>query len=157
MSDSLREKALAYLQGHNVMTLATTGPEGLWAAAVFYVNEEFTLYFLSAPTTRHSRNIAAQPGVAVTIQEDYRDWPEIKGIQLEGKAERIEGAERAEAMARYGLKFPVVGNLAEAPAQIARAMSKVAWYKVVPERFYLIDNSLGLGHRDEVPLTFDDR
>ena len=37
---SLHEKTLAYLREHNVMTLATSGPQGLWAAAVFYVNGE---------------------------------------------------------------------------------------------------------------------
>jgi uncharacterized protein YhbP (UPF0306 family) len=152
MADSLREKTLAYLQNHNVLTLATSGPEGLWAAAVFYVNDGFTLYFLSAPTTRHSRNIAARPGIAATIQEDYKDWPEIKGIQLEGRAYQVEGAERAAAIARYGSKFPVIGNLSHAPAEIVRAMSKIAWYKVIVERLYLIDNSLGMGHRDEVPI-----
>jgi uncharacterized protein YhbP (UPF0306 family) len=152
MNNALREKTLAYLQNHNVMTLATTGSEGLWAAAVFYVNVDFTLYFLSAPTTRHSLNLATQPGIAATIQEDYEDWPEIKGIQLEGKVYRVEGKERAAAITRYGVKFPVIGNLAQAPAQIVKAMSKIAWYKVIPERIYFIDNSLGLGHRDEVLL-----
>jgi len=135
------------------MTLATTGPEGLWAAAVFYVNDGFTLYFLSASTTRHSQNIATQPGVAATIQEDYKAWPEIKGIQLEGKAYQIEGAEQVEVIARYGKKFSIVANLAKAPTQIVKAMSKISWYKVEPERLYFIDNSLGLGHRDELPLS----
>lgn len=150
---SLREKTLAYLSDRNVMTLATTGPQGLWAAAVFYVNDGFTLYFLSAPTSRHSLNIEAQPTVSAAIQEDYKDWREIKGIQLEGEARRIEGAEQAAAIARYGLKFPIVGNLATAPAEIVKAMSRIAWYKVVPTRLYFIDNSLGLGHRDGVPLA----
>ncbi len=150
MANLRRQKSLAYLQHHNVMTLATTGPEGIWAAAVFYVNDGFTLYFLSAATTRHSRNIAAQPDIAATIQEDYKDWPNIKGIQLEGTVQQIKGAERVAAIARYGLKFPVVGQLAQAPAEIAKAMSKVAWYKVTPECLYFIDNSLGLGHRDEI-------
>ncbi|MCP4360184.1 MAG: pyridoxamine 5'-phosphate oxidase, partial [Chloroflexi bacterium] len=75
----LTERTLAYLRDHNVMTLATNGPEGLWAAAVFYVNVDFRLYFLSSPTTRHSLNIAARPAVAATIQEDYGDWLAIKG------------------------------------------------------------------------------
>ena len=149
----LRDKTLAYLHDHNVMTLATTGPQGLWAAAVFYANDGFTLYFLSAPTSRHSLNIKTQPAVSATIQEDYKEWREIKGIQLEGEARRIEGAEQAAAIARYGLKFPIVGNLASAPAEIVKAMSRIAWYKVVPTRLYFIDNSLGLGHRDEVPLA----
>lgn len=150
---SPREKALAYLRDHNVMTLATSGPHGLWAAAVFYVNDGFTLYFLSAPTSRHSLNIQTQPGVSATIQEDYKDWREIKGIQLEGKARRIEGVEQAAAIARYGLKFPIVGNLASAPTEIVKAMSRIVWYRVVPTRLYFIDNTLGLGHRDEVPLA----
>lgn len=152
MNTKLHEKTLTYLKTHNVMTLATTGPEGVWAAAVFYVNHNFTLYFLSAPTTRHSQNIAAHPGIAATIQEDYKDWPQIKGVQLEGQAHKIEGVEKAAAIARYGVKFPVIGNLTQAPAEIAKAMSKIGWYKVQPKRLYFIDNSLGLGHRDEVPI-----
>ncbi len=153
MTSPLHTKALAYLHDHNVLTLATLGPEGPWAAAVFYVNNGLTLYFLSAPTTRHSLNIAAHPGVAATIHEDYDDWPAIKGIQLEGKAARLMGAEKEAAIAHYGLKFPFVGNLANAPAEVAQAMRRVSWYRVTPTRLYLIDNSLGLGHRDEIPTT----
>ncbi len=134
------------------MTLSTHGPLGLWSAAVFYVNEGFDLYFLSSPDSRHSLNLEAQPGVSATIQEDYKDWREIKGIQLEGEARRIQGAEQVSAMARYGLKYHFVKNLAQAPAELAAAMGKINWYKVVPTRLYFIDNSLGLGHRDEVPL-----
>lgn len=156
MSSSLRSEALAYLRNHNVMTLATTGKMELWAAAVFYVNDGFILYFLSASTTRHSQNIADHSGVAATIQEDCRvrleDWSTIKGIQLEGKATQISGAERARAIARYGLKYPIVGRLDQAPAEIVKAMSEVAWYKVVPERLYFIDNSRGLGYREEITL-----
>lgn len=150
MFDSLRQKVLEYLQHHNVMTLATTGPEGVWAAAVFYVNDGFTLYFLSSPASRHSRNIAARPGVALTIQEDYKDWPEIKGIQLEGQAYQLAGTAQEVAIAHYQTKFPLIGP--QAQPQIAKALSKVAWYKIKPERLYFIDNALGLGHRDEVPL-----
>jgi uncharacterized protein len=152
LSPAVHDKALAYLRDHNVMTLATIGAQGLWAAAVFYVNDGFTLYFLSAPTSRHSLNIESQSTVAATIQEDYQDWREIKGIQLEGPSRRIEGAEQAAAIVRYGAKFPIVGNLAQAPDEIFQAMTHVAWYKVAPTRLYFIDNALGLGHRDEIPL-----
>ena len=55
-------------------------------------------------------------------------------------------------MARYGLKFPVIAELSRAPEEIVKAMNDIAWYKLIPDKFYLIDNSLGLGHRDEVPL-----
>ena len=152
MTTSPRDGALSYLEGHNVATLATTGPEGPWAAAVFYANTGFTLYFLSSPTSRHGGNIRGDAEVAATIQEDYSDWREIKGIQLEGQAKRLEGAERAEAEARFGAKFPLLVSPAFAPSEIARALRLVAWYELEPTRVYFIDNSRGFGHRDEIPL-----
>ena len=39
-----------------------------------------------------------------------------------------------------------------APAEIAQPMADIRWYSIVPDRLYFIDNSKGLGHRDEVPL-----
>ncbi len=148
----MRQKTLEYLSDHNVMTLATQGSEGVWAAAVFYYNQEFRLYFLSSPASRHSINLSTNPWVSATIQEDYRDWREIRGVQFEGKATRIEGIEQAAAATQYGLKFPVVASLADAPKQILQALGRIVWYKVTPTRLYFIDNSLGLGHRDEIPL-----
>ena len=148
----LRDTALAYLQSHHVMTLATQGPTDLWAAAVFYVSDEFTLYFLSSPTSRHSQNLEFSGRVAATIQEDIDDWRAIQGIQMEGQVQRIGGEEQARTLLRYGQKFPLVGNLAAAPAEIVKAMSRIAWYKITPERLFFVDNSQGFGHRDEVPL-----
>ena len=151
-SDPHRQKALDYLQNHNVMTLATQGIERPWAAAVFYVNEGFNLFFLSLPSSRHALNLEANPWVSATVQEDYRNWHEIKGIQLEGKAIRIEGVEQAAAAVRYGLKFPVVGNLTDAPEEIIAALGRIVWFKVAPARLFFVDNSLGFGYRDEVLL-----
>ncbi|MCB8944133.1 MAG: pyridoxamine 5'-phosphate oxidase family protein [Ardenticatenaceae bacterium] len=150
MSEQLRMRVLAYLAAHHVVTLATQGVEGVWGTAVFYVNDGFNLYFLSAPHTRHSQNIAQNSRVAATIQEDYQEWTAIKGIQLEGHCTLLAGDEREAAINRYATKFPIIGD--DAPPQIAQAMSKIGWYKIVPTRLYFIDNALGLGHRDEVEL-----
>lgn len=152
MKNKLRARVQGYLRDHNVATLATRSSEDLWAAAVFYVSDEYTLYFLSSPTSRHCLNLAHDPRVALTIQEDYSDWPDVKGVQIEGVASEISGVEEEKARRLYGQKFPVVGMLAQAPAAIVKAMAKVRWYKVVPHRLYFIDNSAGLGHRDEVDL-----
>ena len=147
-----RENALAYLRAHNVMSVATHGPEGLWSAAVFYVNDNFDLYFLSAPTSRHSLNIAASPRVAVTIQQEYDDWRAIQGLQLEARATQLDGLEQARAILLYGKKFSIVANIAHAPVAIAQAFARVAWYRLTPTRVYFVDNSLGFGHRDEIAM-----
>ena len=147
-----RERALGYLRDHHVATLASHGSGFPWASAVFYVSDGFTLFFLSSPTSRHCLNLGENSHVAATIQEDYDDWPKIKGIQLEGLACEISGAEERAARKLYGDKFPIVGKLAQAPAFIVKAMAKVRWYRIVPSRLYFIDNSAGFGHRDEIDL-----
>ena len=142
--------ALVYLAEHHVLTLATQGPDGVWAAAVFYVNDGFDLYFLSAGHTRHGRNLAQNPVAAATIQADYHDWPSIRGIQLEGEVVQLHGAERDGAIHLYQEKYPFVSP--DNPA-LGPALAKVNWYRLRPRRFYFIDNSLGLGHRDEIVVS----
>ena len=153
MSKTLSARVLQYLQTQHVATVATSGPEGIWAAAVFFVNDGWDLYFLSSPTSRHCANLAHSAKVAVTIQADYADWPGIKGVQMEGLVSALSGEAAQRARHLYGQKFPVVGKLAQAPAAIVRAMAKVRWYRVIPQRLLYIDNSLGFGHREEVDLS----
>ncbi len=152
MQDRLREQVQRYLREHHVMTLASHGDEGVWAAAVFYANDGFAIYFLSAPTSRHCRNLARNPRAAAAVHEDCADWRKIKGVQMEGVASVLAGEEEEKARRLYGAKFPVVGKLEQAPASMVKALAKVRWYKLVPERLYFIDNSAGFGHRDEIDL-----
>jgi len=144
-----------YLDRHHVMTLATCGADGPWAAAVFYASEGDTLYFLSSPSSRHCLNLAQDARCAATIQEDLDDWSKIKGVQLEGRATEVRGAEELCARQRYGEKFPVVGRLATAPAAIVQALAKVRWYRLQAERMHFIDNSRGFGHREQIDLGDD--
>lgn len=147
-----QQKALNYLNTHHVLTLATHGTGGVWSAALFYVNRDFTLYFLSAPSTRHIRNLDVNNQVAVTINENYGEWTAIKGIQLEGEVHQITAIKQIEEVkALYEKKFPFNGP--EAPFEITVALSSVNWYVCNPSSMYFIDNSLGLGHRDEILLT----
>lgn len=151
MNDTkLRKKVFDYIARHNVLSLATIGENGLWSAAVFYVHDEARLYFLSAPHTRHCQNIAGSPQVSATIQEDYKNWEEIKGIQLSGECTLLAGEARDRAIALYSQKFPLVSD--DAPAQIRNAIDKVSWYQLTIDKLYMIDNALGLGHRDEIAL-----
>jgi uncharacterized protein YhbP (UPF0306 family) len=152
MQAALPQHVADYLAARNVMTLATQGPEGPWAAAVFFASEGHSLVFLSSPGSRHCRNLALDARCAATIQQDYSDWAQIKGIQLEGRVLELEGEERVRAQRLYGAKFPIVAPLATVPPAILEAMAKVHWYRVLPERLYFIDNSKGFGHREEIAL-----
>jgi hypothetical protein len=147
------EQVQSYLREHHVMTLASHGTEGVWAAALFYASDGFAIYFLSSPTSRHCVNLTRNPRVSAAVHEDYADWKEIKGVQLEGVASVLAGDEEEQARRLYGAKFPVVGKLEQAPASIVKALAKVRWYRLIPERLYFIDNSAGFGHRGQIELS----
>lgn len=144
---ALRGRIEAYLAAHKVMTVATPEP---WAAAVFYVNDGFTLYFLSRPASRHCRGLDADPRVAVTVHEDYADWREIKGVQIEGRAEAVAAGELPAVRALYAAKFPFAGTAATGP--IVAALARISWYRVRPRRLCFVDNAQGFGHRDCIEL-----
>ena len=155
MSDLLKQQVLSYLETHNTMTLGTCSGDVPWAATVFYASDDLRLYFFSVPDSRHCQNLAANPRVAVTVQEDYHDWQRIKGIQLEGTAILVDSIiEKAKAMAVYARKYPEVIKLFTNPASgmFYKAFLKVKFYCVVPQRLFFIDNEQGFGKRQELVI-----
>ena len=153
MESPLRQQVLTYLQTHHTLTLATVGSEGPWAAALFYVNDGFDLYWLSDPHTRHSENITRTRRTAVTIQEDYRNWQMIRGIQMEGTAEQIGPlAEALHPMGLYVAKYPFLENWRNPPPTLARALGPARVYRFRPSRVWFVDNARGLGNRQEVSI-----
>jgi len=155
MSVDLKSQVVDYLQFHNTMTLATCAGDIPWAATVFYASDDFELYFFSSPDSRHCQNLSVNPRVAATIQEDYKDWREIKGIQLEGKIVLVEGVlEKTKAMAVYARKYADVIKLFTDPRSgvFYKAFLKVKFYRLVPEKLFYIDNQQGFGKRQELDL-----
>jgi len=155
MADELEQQVLSYLETHNTMTLATCSGNVPWAATVFYASDDLRLYFFSVPDSRHCQNLAANPCVAVTIQEDYHDWRTIKGIQLEGTVTLVDSiAEKAKAMAVYARKYPEVIRLFTHPASglLYRAFLKATFYCSVAQRLFFIDNEQGFGKRQELVI-----
>ena len=149
MNEAIQEQALNYLHSHHVMTIATNGLLGIWAAALFYACKDYNLIFLSAAHTRHAQNIAVNPRVAATIQENYQNWEEIKGIQLEGIVQLLKDENRDAAIQLYTTKFQFIH---QANATMKEALTKVNWYQLLPDKLFFIDNSKGLGHRKEIKL-----
>ena len=155
MADELRHQVLSYLEMHNTMTLGTCLGDVPWAATVFYASDDLRLYFFSVPDSRHCQNLAVNPRVAVTVQEDYHDWQRIKGIQLEGTAILVDSIiEKAKAMAVYARKYPEVIKLFTNPASgvFYKAFLKVKFYCVIPEKVFFIDNEQGFGKRQELVI-----
>lgn len=155
------------------MTIATARSENPWAAAVFYASDGFTLYFLSDPESRHSKDIAENPLVAVTVNEDYHDWRKIKGIQMEGKAELVVTEdEMSRAVATYANKYSftaaylklISSSFPKVTGYLDKLLSKlplvpglpatptIRFYRFTPTRVRFIDNEKSFAHHEEFTL-----
>lgn len=124
---------------------------------VFYATTNAGLIFLSAPHTRHCKNIAVNANVSASIQHEYSDWADIKGIQLEGVVAVVPEHQKLQVIEQYSAKFPVTGD--QAPPEIAKALDKIQWFQLIVSKLFYIDNSRGLGHREEIDpsLLFSSR
>ena len=160
-SETIRREILDYLATHHVMTIASCDQNVPWAAAVFYASDEFELYFFSNPKSRHGMNIAANSRVSAAIHEDYSDWRAIRGIQLEGRAERLRSVKlQARFWEVYLKKFPFVKQFFPARGQaggmgelVKGKLDGVRLYRILPHAVYFIDNSKGFGHREKLDLS----
>lgn len=121
------------------MSLATTGSEGLWAAPVFYVNEGFELFFMSRDGTRHVRNLASHPRVAVTISDDAANWLDVRGVQLEGVTAAVAESRRREVLASFSRRYAFVDSMwwTDDAEQAARAQRL---YGIRPDRVFFLDH-----------------
>ncbi|QGM46783.1 pyridoxamine 5'-phosphate oxidase family protein [Methylocystis heyeri] len=136
-----------------VVTLATCADGVPWATDVYFATQGRRLVFLSSPTSRHCRNLAAQPTCAATIHPVVASWRDIRGVQMEGRAEPLsELLDKASAMAAYVTKFPFVADLLTHPGEVARKAARVTPHVFIPTRIRYLDNRLGFGTRFVVRL-----
>jgi hypothetical protein len=148
----------SHLRERRSLTLATWGPGGPWAAAVYFAADGLSLYFLSDPAARHCRDLTAYPRVAATVHEDVPSWQEIRGVQLSGHAEAVATeAESARAWDSYLAKFPFVSGLRTADGfEIMGRAVTARLYRITPDHLFFLDNRAGFGGRQELDLTRGD-
>lgn len=142
MADNkLRKLIVAYLQEAKMMQLATVGADGRpWVCNVWFaVDKDLNVYWFSATTRRHSKEILQNSHVAAAIclprgPEDASRG----GIQLEGTAKVLtKPTEVAVAMKYY------VGRKIFTASQVADFMKHVTkphrFYKITPSSIVLFD------------------
>ena len=150
MDDTLRQKILALLDGHRIMTIATLRPDG-WpqATTVGYANEGMTLWFLCGLESQKANNLGRDDRVSLTIDHDTPDMMAITGLSMAARAHRVTDRAEAEKVLRLlPLKYP------DAPAATAAmkmpAPDEVALFRVEPEVISVLDYTKGFAHTDLV-------
>jgi uncharacterized protein len=127
------------------LTLATASLDKVpHAATVYFVcDDRLTLFFVSAPYSQHSRDLAQNSSAAITLYPPAHSWQEIRGLQMRGQATEVDSATQVVvAWARYLAKFPYVKGLES-------EVLKNRWYAFSPEWVRWIDNRIRFGHKQE--------
>lgn len=150
MDDVMKQKILALLGAHRIMTIATLRPDG-WpqATTVGYVNEGLTLWFLCGRDSQKASNLAHDDRVSITIDHDTPDIMSITGLSMAARAHRVsDRAEAEKVIAMMPLKYPDAPPL-PAPMKMPTP-DEVALFRVVPEIVSVLDYTQGFAHTDLV-------
>ena len=150
---ALRGEIAAFLDSQHVVSLATLVDGAAHAANVMYAVEDLSLYWTSHPGSRHSAAIGRDPRVAATVAPDYTDFRFIRGVQIVGRARRLEAAEAARARELLQRRFSFLRDIGTIPAAVRTALEKSAYYRLEPETITLIDNAKGFGNRQTLSLS----
>ena len=135
--DENYQRVVAFIEDHHVMSLATSGEEGVHVCSLFYVFNVQSQSFIvaSSQETQHIKDIEKNSKIAGNILLETDKIGEIKGLQFRGEflsspSLRLQGA--------YFKKYPYALAMVPTLWEI-----KLSWVK-------LTDNSLGFGKKIEL-------
>ena len=148
MDENLVEEIKTILANGKDMTIATVREDGFpQTTTVSYVSDGMTIYFGCDPTSQKAKNIARNGKVSLTVNLDYTDWSEIKGLSMGAMAEQITDADEMKLMGDLMLKkFPQVAEF------VSDNLGELALFRVTPTVVSVLDYSKGFGHTDQVEM-----
>ncbi|MFA6160704.1 MAG: pyridoxamine 5'-phosphate oxidase family protein [Patescibacteria group bacterium] len=106
--------------------------------AYFAFDENFNFFIVTKPSTKHAKNLANNPSVAINVFDgNQKFWTSLKGLQLFGTCAKTLLTEVPHALTTYNKRFPIFSEFASHPDDFTK--------KAISSRFYTINiNSIKL-------------
>lgn len=148
MDEELLEVIKTILANGKDMTISTLREDGFpQTTTVSFVSDGTTIYFGCDATSQKARNIARNGKVSLTVDLDYTDWNEIKGLSMGAMATQIDDPDEKKLIAALMLKkFPQVAEF------VSNNLDELALFRVMPKVVSVLDYSKGFGHTDQIKL-----
>lgn len=132
----LKPLILEVLEKSYLMSLATVDDGGVWVAPVICIHDDdLNIYWMSDPVSRHSKAIAMNPNVAVSIVSSGKGEDNL-GIQAGGIAEKIDGLRHDLAEKHFAKRNK------PAPDESQDVLEGDSWYVLHPKHIDLIYEKL---------------
>jgi uncharacterized protein YhbP (UPF0306 family) len=130
------------IDANRYMTLATADGDGCpWAAPVWYAHQGYSDFFwVSRPDTRHSRNLAGRPELAIVIFDSTVPVGGARAVYIEALAEELDGAERERGIAIYSRRSQAHGAGQWQHADVI-APALLRLYRARASRCFVLDSN----------------
>jgi nitroimidazol reductase NimA-like FMN-containing flavoprotein (pyridoxamine 5'-phosphate oxidase superfamily) len=142
--EDLKEEVLDYLSKRKFLTLATSSKSGEpLTHPIAYINIGENIYFSTNKNSRKVKNIEKNPNIAFSVYDETEHLDEIRLVQMEGKASKINNEKEIEGiLEQLQKKFPAMTYI---PID-----SDVTVIKITPTNGYFSDYNKRFGHRNKV-------
>lgn len=149
MDKSMQEFILDLIDNGKDLTLATIRPDGYpQATTVSYANDGMTIYVGIGKDSQKANNIRRCNKVSLTINSDYQDWNQIKGLSMGALAEIMSSPEEIKHATDCMIKrFPQVADFVKSPQA-----ADFALLRITPQVISVLNYEKGFGHTDLVTI-----
>jgi nitroimidazol reductase NimA-like FMN-containing flavoprotein (pyridoxamine 5'-phosphate oxidase superfamily) len=139
------------IDANRFMTLATADERGTpWASPVWFARrDERRFLWVSRPTTRHSRNIAARPEVAIVIYDSRTTPDERQAVYIEATVAELEGEDLDSGLSAFSRESLSQG-LSEWPRERVTGSANFRLYEATATAWFILAD--GPDERLPVPL-----
>lgn len=145
----MEDKAVAILNEHRVMSIATVRPDG-WpqATMVGYANDGILIYFIVSRSSQKLANIARDNRVAFTIGREFDDPSSIRALSIAAHASEVrDESQRKHAIAMLLERHPGLRTLKPPTPDHSAVM------RAKPELITILDYTKGFGHADLLTVS----
>ena len=144
--------ARAVLDDNSYMTLATADESGVpWASPVWFATEDYhQLYWLSAPSTRHSRNLAVRPELSIVVFDSTVQPLSGQAVYMMATAKQVPEADLEPGLDVYS-RVSVRRGLKEYGTQSVTGDARLRLYCATVTEHYILDPDSPIEVR--IPVT----
>lgn len=132
--------ARAVLDANSFMTLATADEAGVpWATPVWFATADYReLYWVSSPTARHSRNLAARATLSIVVFDSTVQPLTGQAVWLAGTATQVPPEDLERGLAVFS-QASVRDGLAEWGQERVTGDAPLRLYRATATEHYILD------------------
>lgn len=129
------------LSTSSLWSMATVNADGTSHINTAYYchDDNFVFYFLTPPSTQHSKNLVHNSSASVTIFDSNQQFGEnpLRGLQLFGTSVLAEN--ESKAYQTYGMRFPGFLKWIESLDEESKKNIESKFYAFLPQKIKLFD------------------